>query len=193
MIESKNIYASSKTQDYISVYNKIYKEMACKMKNTELNKSISHNFILQMIPHHRTTIEMYENILGYTANVKLQDIAYNIINTQKKSIADMKRILNYCGDIVNTEKDLKTYKEKSVLIVDNMLGKMRNAEVSQNLNCTFIREMIPCHNGAIELCQNAMKYPICSGLRPIMSNIVSSQKKGIRQMKILMKGMGCRL
>lgn len=193
MTESRNIYASSKTQDYISMYNKIYREMACKIKSTDFNKSISHNFIVQITQHHIANIDMYENILKYTANVKLQDISYNMINTQKKNIADLKKLLHYCGDVSNNEKDLKAYKEKSIFIIDNMLKKMENAEATQNLNCTFIREIIPCHNGAIEICQNAVKYPLCNGLKPIISNIVSSQKRVIRQMKILMKGMGCKL
>lgn len=193
MTDSKNIYANSKTENYISVYNKICSEMVYKIKTAEFNKNLSHNFIVQMIPHHRAIIDMYENILKHTANVKLQDISYNMISTQKRNMSDLKNILCYCGDISSNEKDLKAYKERSAVIIGNMLKKMENAEVTQNLNCTFIREIIPCHNGVIEMCQNAVKYPLCNGLKPIISNIVSTQNKAIKQTKILMRGMGCKL
>ncbi len=49
------------------------------MSNAKLTNSISHNFIVQMIPHHEAAIEMSENILKYTSNDSLQNIASNKI------------------------------------------------------------------------------------------------------------------
>lgn len=36
------------------------------MTDDELDESISHNFIVQMIPHHKAAIEMSQNLLQYT-------------------------------------------------------------------------------------------------------------------------------
>lgn len=190
MIENKG--TKEKTQIYISEYNKIFENMITKMTEVEFTDSISHNFIKQMIPHHRAAIEMSENILKYTTNVKLQDIAYNIINMQTKSIKSMDMILNCCDTIINSEKELKSYEEKNIIILENMFCRMKNAEVTANVSCDFMREMMPHHMGAIEMSKNAMKYPICEGLKPILNNIITSQRKGIYQMRNLMKCLKCK-
>lgn len=190
MIENKG--TKEKTQIYISEYNKILGNMITKMTEVEFTDSISHNFIKQMIPHHRAAIEMSENILKYTTNVKLQDIAYNIINMQTKSIKSMNMILNCCDTIINSEKELKSYEEKNIIILENMFCRMKNAEVTSNVSCDFMREMMPHHMGAIEMSKNTMKYPICEGLKPILNNIITSQRKGIYQMRNLMKCLKCK-
>lgn len=52
------------------------------MTSPELSCSISHNFIVQMIPHHRAAIEMSHNLLCYTTDIALQNIAVNTIITK---------------------------------------------------------------------------------------------------------------
>lgn len=190
MIENKG--TREKTQIYISEYNKILENMITEMTEVKFTDSISHNFIKQMIPHHRAAIEMSENVLKYTSNVKLQDIAYNIINMQTKSIKSMDMILNCCGTIINSEKELKSYEEKNIIILENMFCRMKNAEVTSNVSCDFMREMMPHHMGAIEMSKNTMKYPIREGLKPILNNIITSQRKGIHQMRNLMKCLKCK-
>lgn len=73
--------------------------------NAELTDSLSHNFIVQMIPHHRAAIEMSENLLQYTTFVPLQRIAQNIVNEQTKSIENMDPFRR--GPIVWTKKNLR--------------------------------------------------------------------------------------
>lgn len=42
------------------------------------------------------------------------------------------------------------------------------------------------HRGAIEMSQNALRYPICPELVPILDAIISSQQEGIRKMERLL-------
>ena len=53
--------------------------MIQQMNSAQLSNSISYNFIVQMIPHHKAAIEMSCNLLQYTTLVPLQEIALNII------------------------------------------------------------------------------------------------------------------
>ena len=85
------------TEIYLSAFYRILEEMICGMTNVSLTDSISHNFIVQMIPHHRAAIQMSQNILRYTADKELQDIASNIITEQTKSIEDMLAIEKSCS------------------------------------------------------------------------------------------------
>ncbi len=187
----KECRLSDVTKAYLSRFNCILDEMIEGMTTAELTNSISHNFIVQMIPHHRAAIEMSENILKYTTFVPLQEIAQNIISEQTKSIENMRRIECECSECINPKCDVCLYQRRVDQIMKTMFNAMGNAAAANNINADFMREMIPHHRGAVEMSENALQYDICCGLRPILKAIITSQLKGIMQMQRLLKYMNC--
>ena len=182
---------SNNTKDYLRAFRYILDDMIEGMTDAELTDSISHNFIVQMLPHHEAAIRMSENLLKYTTNIELQNIALNIVREQTESIENMQRILRRCSREKDSRQCSYRYNRKNEDILRTMFARMRNAESTNSIDCNFIREMIPHHMGAVCMCENALKYDICSGLRPILRAIISSQKKGIAQMKRLERVLGC--
>ncbi len=182
---------SNVTKDYLCTFYTILDEMIEDMTNQKLNDSISHNFIVQMIPHHRAAIEMSKNILKYTTCIPLQNIAANIIDEQTKSIENMRNILNNCSKVCNCERDLMLYKRKFNMIIQNMFAKMKNAKSTNSINCNFMWEMIPHHCGAVEMSTLTKGFDICPELIPILDAIIKSQCKGIREMNNLLCKSKC--
>ena len=182
---------SNNTKDYLREFRCILDDMINGMTCAELTDSISYNFIVQMIPHHEAAIRMSENLLKYTTNVELQNIAMCIISEQTESIKNMQRILERCSRRRNSRQCNYRYNRKTDEIMRTMFERMRNARCTNNIDCNFMREMIPHHMGAVCLCENALKYDICSGLKPILRAIISSQKRGIAQMRRLERMLGC--
>ncbi|MBU9725041.1 DUF305 domain-containing protein [Diplocloster modestus] len=182
---------SNVTQDYLAEFEYILDEMIRGMTEAPFTCSISYNFIVQMIPHHMAAIEMSHNILKYTTNIQVQDIASNIITSQTKSINNMRNIQYACGEITNSEQDLYQYQCQFGRITQAMFTDMRNACTTNRINCNFMREMIPHHRGAVEMSENALQYPICCGLNPILYSIITSQRRGIMQMQQLLRCLGC--
>ncbi len=177
---------------YLTKYNNILKTMINGMCGAELTDSISHNFIVQMIPHHRAAIEMSENILKYISNSDLTDIAQSIISEQTKSIENMQSAAGPCSNFENCSCDINTYQNNVKNITETMFTEMRNAYLNNCISCDFIREMIPHHEGAVRMSKNALRFDICPQLKPILEAIITSQEKGIRQMKCLAKNLRCR-
>ena len=186
-----NCTLSNVTQRYLVAYRRILNKMRCGMTEATLTDSISQNFIVQMIPHHRAAIEMSENILQYTTCVPLQEIAEGIVTEQTQSIADMKAILPTCSIEISSAQTLCCYRREVDRIISTMLTAMDAACADNNISADFMREMIPHHRGAVELSRTALCYPICSGLRPILEAIIASQTRGICQMQRLLDGIGC--
>lgn len=178
---------SDVTKTYLSCFYKILDDMIRGMTDADLNDSISHNFIVQMIPHHMAAIEMSRNLLQYTTFIPLQNIAQNIISEQTKSINDMNNVMKTCCEMNNTEGDLCMYQERIQKIMQNMFCRMRNAKSVNDINVNFMREMIPHHEGAIAMSETALCYPICSELVPILKAIIVSQRRGVREMKCLLR------
>lgn len=178
--------SGAETGEYLAKYYSIIADMVAGMTGAELTNSISHNFIVQMIPHHEGAIAMSKNILTYTQNADLRSIAENIIAEQTKSIEDMKAITEASEKLVNYSYDLQEYQNRINNIMQTMFHRMRNACTSNNIDADFIREMIPHHMGAVCMSETTLRYYIYPELRPILRAIISSQKKGIEQMRYLL-------
>lgn len=174
------------TKDYLTTFYDILDEMIQGMESACLTDSISQNFIVQMIPHHRAAVRMSENILKYTSCAPLRAIAENIITTQKKGICDMQKALGCCRMQKNSCRDIKLYRREYSNITQLMFAEMETACSDNNISDNFMREMIPHHRGAIRMSENALHYCICPELVPILNEIITSQQKGIEQMEQLL-------
>ena len=183
---------SDVAKNYLAAYYCILDEMIRGMSQAQLTDSISENFIVQMIPHHMAAIEMSHNILKYTTNVPLQNIAANIITSQTESIQNMRQVQSSCAELKNCEQDVCLYQRRVSQVLQTMFQDMSNAPATNRINCNFMWEMIPHHRGAVEMSKNALQYDICPQLKPILDAIITSQQKGIREMQNLLKCLGCK-
>lgn len=182
---------SDVAKNYLCRFYEILDEMIEGISEAELTDSLSHNFIVQMIPHHCAAIKMSDNILQYTTFIPLQNIAKNIIVSQTKSIENMQAILPCCSQCLNSVQDICLYKKGFRTITQTMYSAMQNACADNNINADFMREMIPHHKGAIQMSKNALQYPICPELEPILRAIITSQENGVREMEWLLRCACC--
>lgn len=182
---------SQVTQKYLNAFDCILEQMIQGMTCAELTNSISHNFIVQMIPHHRAAIEMSENILQYTTDLAIQEIAGNIICEQTRSIADMEAILSGCGNMANPRQSVCRYQSQVEPVFNTMFRRMQAARAVNDINCCFLWEMLPHHEGAVSFSEITLNYDICPQLQPILESIITSQKRGIRRMERLVETMCC--
>lgn len=174
------------TKNYLTTFYCILDTMIKKMTEAELSDSISYNFIVQMIPHHRAAIEMSQNLLLYTTWEPLIKIAAQIIAEQTKSIENMMAILEPSLKKSNEKTDVCLYQRRTSQILDTMFFDMDTAHFSNEINADFIREMIPHHEGAVQMARNALQFHIDPDLSPILKAIITSQERGIRQMRQLL-------
>lgn len=179
------------TKEYLFRFYNILDTMIHAMTDIELKDSISQNFIVQMIPHHRAAIQMSENILKYTTCAPLIHIASQIIAEQTKSIKNMEDAFCSCGKICNSDRDIFLYQRKNAQIMTTMFADMGSACYDNQISDNFMREMIPHHRGAIRMSWNALQYDICPELCPILEAIITSQEKGIMQMQKLLQCKQC--
>ncbi len=177
---------SDVAKTYLDVFSCILETMIKEMTEAALSDSVSHNFIVQMIPHHRAAIEMSNNILNYTTDLAVQNIATQIIKEQTQSIEDMQNMLPRCECMKNTREALCLYNRQMNRIMQAMFSAMGAACATNRLNINFLREMIPHHRGAVEMSRLTLQYPVCPELTPILESIIAEQERGIMQMQHLL-------
>lgn len=177
---------------YLSRFYQIFDEMVWGMCSAQLGTSISHNFIVQMVPHHRAAIEMSKNLLWYDSSPALRKIAREIITEQTKGIAEMEGMLERCSSCVNSARDVALYQRRMGNIMSTMFRGMTSAPDTNNIDVDFMREMIPHHEGAIRMAETALQYELCPELIPVLQEIIRSQKQGVQEMEALLRRSGVR-
>ncbi len=182
---------TAETKNYLTQFYCILDTMIKEMTEAELTDSISYNFIVQMIPHHRAAIEMSHNLLQYSNWEPLRAIAARIIKEQTQSIKNMQEILSASQNDCNSEQDLCLYQRKMNQIMETMFSHMDRARATNQINADFMWEMIPHHMGAVEMSRNTLQYTINPALYPILEAIITSQERGIRQMEQLLRRLKC--
>lgn len=182
---------SEDSKSYLCCFYQILDEMIHTITTAGLTQSISHNFIVQMAPHHQAAIQMSSNILRFTKNGAVRRLAQHMIDQQTQRISQMEDALSTCGQLTNPQIDLRLYQRRMDLISREMYAKMGSAPESNALAVVFTREMIPHHQGAIRMAENALKYDISTELVPILRSIIAQQQREIAQMRALLNRMGC--
>ena len=174
--------------DYLDAYYDILDGMKREMTAAKQTASISRDFIIQMIPHHRAAVEMCENALRYTVSEPVSTLAQTIIRQQTQGIAEMKAILCPCDTVCNSHREVCCYRQRNAQILNTMFSAMAHVSgvgVEQN----FLREMVPHHEGAVQMSENALSFCTCQSLHPTLRNIITTQKHEISEMRQLLADM----
>jgi len=182
---------SEDSKTYLCCFYQTLDEMIHAMTTASLTQSISHNFIVQMIPHHRVAIQMSNNVLRFSDSTPVRRLAQRIIEEQTRGIEQMEAALAPCNQLTNAQIDLRLYQRRMDLIYRVMYSKMGSAPENNRLSAVFMREMIPHHQGAVRMAENALKYDISTELVPILRSIITQQRRGIAQMRALLSRMEC--
>ena len=64
---------------------------------------------------------------------------------------------------------------------------MRDAASVNSVDCNFLREMIPHHEGAVAFSEITLQCQICPELQPVLESIIVSQAEGICRLQGLLK------
>lgn len=72
-------------------------DMMESMAGTESSGNADADFLLMMIPHHQSAIDMAEIELEHGKDAKTREMAQQIIDAQKQEIAEMKEMLERLG------------------------------------------------------------------------------------------------
>ena len=172
---------------YYARSREILGTMTLAMTTALETDSVSHNFIVQMIPHHQAAVEMAQNLLQYTTCVPLQELADRIIIEQTRGVETMQDALPDCGRPQNTETELARYAARYRRITETMFARMGAACESANLNAGFLLRMLPHHEGAVEMARNALRLPVCETLRPTLCGIIDTQSQELAEMRRLLR------
>ena len=145
-------------------------------------------FIDAMTPHHQGAVVMAKEAQQKSKRPEIQKLAADIIKAQDKEINQMKQWRQAWYPKASAEPiafDSKT--EKSMPMSQNqMQGMMMNMDLGaadDQFDLRFINAMIPHHEGAVVMAQDALAKSKRPEIKKLAQEIVSSQETEIKQMK----------
>lgn len=171
-------------EEYTVIFNNMMKAM-----NTAPNTgNVNLDFVLEMIPHHEGGINMAKAIVKYGSNPNVKKIAENIIKSQEAQIPIMQELKTKfekepLSDKKDSEKYLKTYNS----VKDKMFKEMQGVKVTDNVDANFLQQMIYHHEGAIGMAKDILKFTKDPELKKLAENIITTQSKGVSEMRALLK------
>ena len=103
---------SEDSKNYLCCFYQILDGMVQGMTTAGLTRSISHNFVAQMVPHHRAAIQMASNVLRFTEDPAVRRLAQRIAQERAQAIDRMEDTLDPGGRLLNSQMDLRLYQRR---------------------------------------------------------------------------------
>lgn len=138
-------------------------------------------FLDTMIAHHQGAVDMAQPAETKAERSEIKTLAKNIIADQEKEIAQMKKWrADWYKDqpaAVNMEMAgmLDSMKDMDMKKLESASGKTYDLE--------FIKQMMPHHEGAVIMAQEALQKSQKPEIKALASAIIKAQQAEIKQMK----------
>ncbi len=161
------------------------------MMNMDLgpaDESFDLRFIDGMIPHHEGAVAMAQEALQKSNRPEIKQLAQAIIDAQEKEISELKEWRTSWYPNAGDEPMMysaemghmmpMTEEMRSSMMMSGDLGA-----ADDQFDLRFINAMIPHHQGAIDMAQQALEKSDRTEIKELAQNIIDSQQQEISQME----------
>lgn len=154
---------------------------ACDDDDTSDAQSTDGAFITEMIPHHESAIEMAEVAQKQAEHPEIEQLADEIIAAQDSEIADMNAIHERLfGEPAMGADHGDLGLDEHTAGMDMM--SIDSLEMSRPFDKAFIDEMIPHHQGAIQMARVELAEGEDPEVLELAQSIIDAQSEEIEQM-----------
>lgn len=152
------------------------------------DESFDLRFIDGMIPHHQGAVTMAQEALAKSQRPEIKQLAQEIIDAQEKEIVELQTwrkswYPNQSETPVMYDAGMGHMMPMSQEMRDSMMMNVDLGAADEQFDLRFIRAMIPHHQGAIDMANQALQNSDRPEIKTLAQNIISSQQQEINQME----------
>ena len=182
---------SDEAKRYLCCYYQILDGMIQGVSAARLTQSISHNYIVQLLPQHRSAVRLCRNLLEVSNDGAVRRLAQRIAAREAETAGQLEAELANAGQLVSPQMDLRLFQRRSELIFREMYAQMGAVPEDNRLEALFLRQMIPQRQGGIRAARTALRYEVSTGLAPILRSTIDTQSREVGQLRTLLSRRGC--
>jgi uncharacterized protein (DUF305 family) len=152
------------------------------------DESFDLRFIDAMIPHHQGAVAMAQEALQKSNRPEIKQLAQEIIDAQEREISELTEWRTAWYPNVGDEPMMysaemghmmpMTEEMRSSMMMEGDLGA-----ADDEFDLRFIQAMIPHHQGAVDMAQQALEKSSRPEIQELAQNIIDSQQQEIDQME----------
>ncbi len=145
-------------------------------------------FIDAMTPHHQGGVVMAKEAQQKSKRPEMQKLAAEIIKAQDKELTQMKQwrqawYPKASAEPIAYNSQMKHSMPMSQDQINGMMMSMDLGAADDQFDRRFLNAMIPHHDGAVVMAQDALKKSKRPEIQKLAQDIISSQTVEIKQMK----------
>ena len=151
------------------------------------NETFDLRFIDGMIPHHEGAVLMAQEALQKSNRSEIKQLAQEIIDAQEQEISELKSwrrswYSNAPAEPIMYHKQMNHDMPMSEEMRSQMMMAGNLGAADDQFDLRFINAMIPHHEGAIEMANQALQNGDRAEIKTLSQNIIDSQQREIDQM-----------
>lgn len=173
-------------QEYTDAMTQMHSEMMTGMAYNDPDSA----FAQGMLGHHLGAVAMAEIELKYGTDAKMQALAQQIIEAQKKEITQMQKWLESHPDVAAPMADTGAMQQAYAMSVNTMHDEMMLGITDPIADMAFARGMLPHHKGAVAMAQVQLQYGKDPEMRQLAQEIIAAQQPQIEQMQDWIRANG---
>ncbi|MBW4552097.1 MAG: DUF305 domain-containing protein [Aphanocapsa sp. GSE-SYN-MK-11-07L] len=145
-------------------------------------------FIDGMIPHHQGAVVMAKQALSKAKHPELKKLAEAIIKAQDQELAEMQQWRSQWyaqapATPMAYDSQMGHMMPMSEAQKQSMMMSMDLGAADPEFDLRFINAMIPHHQGALVMAEDALKKSQRAEIKTLAQNIITSQQAEIKQMQ----------
>ena len=182
---------SDEAKRYLCCYYQILDGMIQGVSAARLTQSISHNYIVQLLPQHRSAVRLCRNLLEASNNGRLRRLAQRVAAREAETVEAMEAELANAGQLTSPQMDLRLFQRRADLIFREMYAQMGAVPEDGQVDVMFLRQMIPLRQGGVRAARTALRYEVSAGLAPLLRSTIDAYSREVGQMRALLNQRGC--
>ena len=176
---------------YLCCYYQILDGMIQGVSAARLTQSISHNYIVQLLPQHRSAVRLCRNLLEASDDGAVRRLAQRIAAQETEAAGQLEAELANADQLTSPQMDLRLFQRRADLIFREMYAQMGAIPESNQVDVLFLRQLIPQRQGGVRAARTALRYEVSTGLAPLLRSAIDAQSREVAQMRALLNQRGC--
>ena len=181
---------SDEAKRYLCCYYQILDGMIQGVSAARLTQSISHNYIVQLLPQHRSAVRLCRNLLEASNDGDVRRLAQCVAARESEAVERLEAELDDAGRLTSPQMDLRLFQRRSELIAREMYAQMGAVPEGNRVDILFLRQMIPQRQGVVRAARTALRYEVSAGLAPLLRSAIDVHSREVGQLRILLNRRG---